>query len=182
MSKVVFILAFGAFGAVAQVKNYTPVTKEMLLNPPASDWLMFSRTYDGQRFSPLNQTNSRNVAQLRTAWSRGIGAGTLESIPLVHNGVMYVLGPSATILALDATDGELLWQYKREVPANVASQSRAKTLSIYDDVIVYTSPDSFLVGLDARTGGAAVGDEGGHPRSYVGVDCGGWYGDFSGHL
>ena len=73
MRKVMFVAVLGAFGAVAQVKNYTPVTKEMLLNPPASDWLMFSRTYDGQRFSPLNQINSRNVAQLRTAWTRGIG-------------------------------------------------------------------------------------------------------------
>jgi len=173
MSKIVLVLAFGAFGAAAQVKNYTPVTTEMLLNPPAGDWLMFSRTYDGQRFSPLNQINTGNVAQLRTAWTRGIGTGTLESIPLVHNGVMYVLGPSATILALDATDGELLWQYKREVPANIASQSRAKTLSIYDDVIVYTAPDSFVVGLDARTGERrweAKTDTRGHTSGSIVVD------------
>ena len=37
----------------AQVKNFVPVTTEMLRNPSPEDWLMFSRTYDAQRFSPL---------------------------------------------------------------------------------------------------------------------------------
>ena len=32
---------------------------------------MFSRTYDAQRFSPLNQVNKQNVGQLTMAWSRG---------------------------------------------------------------------------------------------------------------
>ena len=35
--------------AFAQVKNFKPVTQQMLENPPAEDWLMFSRTYDAQR-------------------------------------------------------------------------------------------------------------------------------------
>src|SRR5919205_210364 len=91
-------VSLAVFSAAAQQRTVRPVTQAMLQNPPADDWLMFSRTYDAQRYSPLNQINSNNVAQLRMAWSRGIGTGTLESIPLVHNGVMYVLGPSATIL------------------------------------------------------------------------------------
>jgi len=33
----------------AQVKNFTPVTQEMLLNPSPNDWLMFSRTAGPQR-------------------------------------------------------------------------------------------------------------------------------------
>ena len=59
------ILVFGANApwAVAQIENFTPVTREMLLNPPPGDWLMFSRTYDNQRFSPLNQINRQNVAE-----------------------------------------------------------------------------------------------------------------------
>ena len=48
--------------------------------------------------------------------------------------------------------GDLLWEYKRDVPANVAAQGRTKSLAIYQDIIVYTAPDSFVVGLDARTG------------------------------
>src|SRR5579862_8692746 len=82
-------LAFG------QVKNFQPVTQQMLENPSPNDWLMYSRTYDAQRYSPLNQINKQNVGQLGLAWSRGIAAGAVETIPIVHNGVMYVAGPGA---------------------------------------------------------------------------------------
>jgi PQQ-dependent dehydrogenase (methanol/ethanol family) len=138
--------------AVAQVQNYKPVTQEMLLNPGPDDWLMFSRTYDAQRFSPLKQITRQNVGQLRLAWERGMGPGQTETIPLVHDGVMYVVNPGAVVQALDARNGDLLWEYKRKVPANVASQGRTKNLAIYQDLIFYTAPDSYVVGLDARTG------------------------------
>jgi glucose dehydrogenase len=39
----------------------------MLRNPPASDWLMWRRTYNGWGYSPLDQINKDNVANLRTA-------------------------------------------------------------------------------------------------------------------
>ncbi|HEX4275356.1 MAG TPA: PQQ-binding-like beta-propeller repeat protein, partial [Bryobacteraceae bacterium] len=135
----------------AQVKNFIPVTRQMLENPSPDDWLMFSRTYDAQRFSPLKQITKQNVSQLRMAWTRGMGVGQTETIPLVHNGVMYVIAPGAMVEALNAANGDLLWQYKRKVANNVASQARPKALAIYQDVIVYTAPDS-IVGLDARTG------------------------------
>lgn len=134
------------------VKNYEPVTQQMLENPSPNDWLMYSRTYDAQRFSPLKQINKQNVSQLHLAWERGMAAGQTETIPLVHNGVMYVVNPGAVVQALDATNGDLIWEYKRKVPANVAASARTKNLAIYQDVIIYTAPDSYVVGLDARTG------------------------------
>src|SRR5579862_7298906 len=70
------------------VKDFVPVTDEMLLHPSPDDWLMYSRTYDAQRFSPLKQVDRSNVSQLRMAWTRGLGVGTTETIPIVHNGVM----------------------------------------------------------------------------------------------
>ncbi len=56
----------------APVDNFIPVTDAMLENPDPADWLMVSRTYDEQRFSPLDQINKNNVAQLRMAWARGL--------------------------------------------------------------------------------------------------------------
>ncbi len=144
----VFVMA--AAGQV--VKNYVPVTEEMLLNPSPDDWLMYSRTYDAQRFSPLKQIDRDNVGQLRMAWTRGLGPGTSETIPIVHNGVMYIVSPGAIVEALDATNGDLLWEYKRKVPAAAASTARTKCLAIYQDVVLYTAPDGYVVGLDARTG------------------------------
>src|SRR5258708_7574719 len=102
--------AFSLCSAIAQVKNYRPVTQQMLESPGPNDWLMFSRTYDAQRYSPLKEINKQNVAQLRMAWTRGFGPGATESIPLIHDGVMYIMAPGGIIDALDATNGDLLWE------------------------------------------------------------------------
>src|SRR5580658_11382489 len=126
MIKIVFLAALVIPAAsAAQVKNFIPVTQEMLLNPSADDWLMYSRTYDAQRYSPLKQITRANVGQLRMAWTRGLGTGTTETIPIVHNGVMYVVVPGAIVEALDASNGDLLWEYKRKLPnAGMATSAR----------------------------------------------------------
>ena len=92
---LILSIVFGAItpAAVAQAQNFTPVTQQMLLNPSPNDWLMFSRTYDAQRFSPLNQINKQNVGQLRMVWARGIEPGTLEHIPIAYGGVLYSVMP-----------------------------------------------------------------------------------------
>ena len=146
------ITAIVAAQAPPAPRPFTPVTQEMLESPTADDWLMFSRTYDAQRFSPLKQITKQNVGQLREAWTVAMGNGQTETIPLVHDGVMYVVMPGAIVRALDAATGATIWEYKRPVAANVASQGRTKSLAIFQDVILYTAPDSHVVGIDARTG------------------------------
>ncbi len=152
MKRRAFLLLLSFLPLAAQVvKNYQPVTQQMLEDPSPNDWLMYSRTYDAQRFSPLKQIDKQNVNQLRLAWERGMDAGQTETIPIVYNGVMYVVNPGAVVQALNASNGDLLWEYKRKVAANVASQARTKTLAIYQEMVLYTAPDA-VVGLDAKTG------------------------------
>ncbi len=137
----------------AQVPGFTPVTEEMLLDPSPNDWLMFSRTYDAQRFSPLDEINRNNVGQLGMAWSRGLADGTTETIPTVYNGIMYLTVPGSNIQALDATTGDILWEYNRDYENDrVGPGGRSKTLSIFEDMVYFTAPDATLVALDARTG------------------------------
>jgi alcohol dehydrogenase (cytochrome c) len=136
----------------ADIEDISPVTQTMLENPDAADWLMFSRTYDAQRYSPLNQIDTGNVGQLSLAWTRVLNQGTTETVPIVHDGIMYVVAPGAVVHAFDAANGDTLWTYQHDVPAAVANGGRTKNLAIYQDVIVYTAPDSLVVGLDARSG------------------------------
>jgi alcohol dehydrogenase (cytochrome c) len=132
---------------LAQTAAFVPVTDEVLRNPSPNDWLMFSRTYDAQRFSPLSQINKQNVGQLRLVWKKDMGTGgSQESIPLIYRGVMYAFFPPATIQALDASNGNLLWEYKRQ------GNSKTKGLAIYEDMIYFTTPDGSIVALDARNG------------------------------
>src|SRR5213076_2850095 len=68
----VAMLTASATLAVAQSQNFQPVTEQVLANPDPADWLMLNRTFDQQRYSPLDQVNKTNVGQLRMAWSRGL--------------------------------------------------------------------------------------------------------------
>src|SRR5688572_6738020 len=132
----------------SRTNAFVPVTDEVLRDPSPNDWLMFSRTYDAQRFSPLTQINKENVGQLKLAWKREMGTGgSQESVPLVYRGVMYTFHPGAVIQAIDAANGTLIWEYKR-----AGASSKTKGLAIYEDMIYFTTPDGSIVALDARDG------------------------------
>jgi alcohol dehydrogenase (cytochrome c) len=157
--KALFVVVLAALAvatvSVSQVRQISPVTTAMLQNPSPNDWLMYSRTYDAQRFSPLNQIRKQNVAQLKMAWSKDMATGTQESIPLVHDGVMFIMTTGApgapagpVVWALDATNGDLLWEYRRPTGAVVS----AKAFAMYDDMIFYPASDGFIVALDMKTG------------------------------
>ena len=144
--------------AAKQEPSFKNVTRETLMKPDPADWLMINRTYDEQRFSPLAQINKSNVGQLRMAWSRGLTAGTQESTPIVYNGVMYSFRPGAGIIALDATNGDQIWEYTRNYPREMTdaiggpTSARSKSLAIWEDMIYFDAPDGFIIALDARTG------------------------------
>lgn len=154
MAAVAGLFAAQAFAQTApKITDFKPATEAVLENPDPADWLMISRTFDEQRFSPLKDINKSNVGQLRMAWTRGLPAGTQESTPIVYRGIMYINAPGATIQALDATNGDLIWEYARDYPSGVTpTLARSKSLGIYEDMIFFAAPDGFLVAIDAVTG------------------------------
>jgi PQQ-dependent dehydrogenase (methanol/ethanol family) len=154
VAAIASVFAAQAFAQTApKITDFKPVTEAVLENPDPADWLMLSRTFDEQRFSPLKDINKSNVAQLRMAWTRGLPAGTQESTPIVYRGIMYINAPGATIQALDATNGDLIWEYAREYPSGVTpTLARSKSLGIYEDMLYFAAPDGFIVALDAVTG------------------------------
>lgn len=153
MPKVFLTVLLAASVMLGQgvVQNFKPVTAAELASPSPNDWLSFSRTYDDQRYSPLNQINTGNVNRLRMAWTRGLPVGTTESTPIVRGGVMYIMTSTGGIQALNATNGDLIWEYVRKFERGGTNQ-RTKTFSIFDDLIMYTAADNKLVAIDARTG------------------------------
>ena len=103
-----------------EVRPFTPVTDAVLRNPDPEDWLMIHRTYDFQGYSPLDQITRDNVGQLQLAWMRAMDSGPQEIRPLVYDGVMYIAHPNSDHLqALDATTGDLIWDYTRQPPADL---------------------------------------------------------------
>src|SRR5215831_20657560 len=115
----------------------TPVTDNMLRNPPPGDWLMWRRTYTGWGYSPLEQINKGNVKNLKVAWTWSLTNGATETTPIVHDGVLFIFNYADKIQALDAATGDLIWEYKRDLPAKLVGDNgivlAKRNMAIYED-------------------------------------------------
>ena len=147
-------LALAPLQTQAQGQPFEPVTDAVLRSPADADWLQWRRTYDGWGYSPLAQIDRENVGTLQLAWSRALNAGGVELIPLVYDGVMYIPHPGGVVEAVDATNGDLIWQYRRPPPSEArAPSSVTRNIAIYSDKIYYAAPaDGAVIALDAATG------------------------------
>jgi alcohol dehydrogenase (cytochrome c) len=136
------------------VANYTPVTKEMLLHPPAGDWLMHYQNYAGWSHSPLKQINTRNVHNLQLRWAWSLDDGERQEItPLVHNGVMFISTVvDNKVQALDAGTGDLIWENSLGPRLENQVNATARTMALYGNQLFYPATDATLYALDARTG------------------------------
>jgi len=134
------------------VKNYVPVTDDMLRNQDPGDWLMARRNYQGWSHSPLTQVTRDNVKDLQLAWVWSMNEGQAnEPTPVVHNGVIYLTNTMNIVQALDARTGDLIWE--NHLGPNAAIGIAAmRNMAIYQDKVYVATTDARLVALDARTG------------------------------
>ncbi|QXH87084.1 MULTISPECIES: PQQ-dependent dehydrogenase, methanol/ethanol family [Pseudomonas] len=121
------------------------------------NWMSHGRTYDEQRYSPLDRVNAGNVGQLGMAWTTklDIDSGT-EATPLVVDGVMYTTGAFSIVYAINAATGELLWKYDPKVPAENLGQGCCgpvnRGVAVWQGKVYVGSFDGRLIALDAGTG------------------------------
>ena len=157
VAALIVCLGLGGAAVQAQDRDFAPVTDAMLENPDPADWLSWRRTLDGWGHSPLDQITTDNAHRLQLAWSWGLAAGSQQTTPLVHDGVMYLANPGEIVQALDAVTGELLWEYRRDAASAGGSGARPaggrhRNIAIYQDKIYLNSTDAHIVAIDARTG------------------------------
>ena len=141
------------------VKSIRPVTDEMLRQPDPGDWLMWRRTYDGWGYSPLDQINKANVKELRPAWTWSLTNGATETTPIVHDGVLFIWNFGDKIQALNAATGDLIWEYKRELPEKLVTAGgnnlAKRNMAIYGNNLISATSDAHVIALDAKTGKVA---------------------------
>jgi alcohol dehydrogenase (cytochrome c) len=124
-----------------------------------SNWPMYGRTYDNERFSPLKQINDQNVGQLKLAWAFQLGAlRSNEASPIVVGDTLYIsssTGPK-NVYALNAKTGIIKWQYQPDVAQDVepyvCCDVDSRGVSFADGKILFSQLDGYLVALDANTG------------------------------
>ena len=138
-----------------EVKNYVPVTDDMLLHADPSDWLMVRGNYQAWNHSALAQITRDNVKDLKLAWawSMNDGVGANEPTPLVHNGVIYLTNVDNILQAIDGRTGDLIWENRLRPQGSQGGGTGAmRNLAIYQDKIFAATTDAHLIALDARTG------------------------------
>ncbi len=147
----IVILAAALSPVGAQQSDFVPVTDTVLRDPDPGDWLRWRRDHSASGYSPLEQVNRQNVSKLALAWAWPIEAGYQEQEPIVYKGVMYLPHPNNVVQALNARTGELIWEYRRELPED-ASRSATRNIAIYQDKIFLGTQDAHLVALGAKSG------------------------------
>ena len=145
------------------------VTAERLLaagsEAEAGNWLMNHKTYDSNRYSPLNEINASNVANMKLAFAvplgglepSAFGIGYMEATPLVDNGFMYVSDPWGTPYKIDVssgTQGKMVWICDTGVDKD-PSQGILVTnrgLALSGTNVITALVDGRVVACDSETG------------------------------
>jgi len=127
-------------GLYAQEKN-TP-----------DNWSAFNRTYDSHRYSPLEEINKQNVAQLQLLHTFELGADScnFQTGPLVIDGTMFFTSDTITY-AIDAGNGQLKWQHKR-LADNSAQGKVNRGVAYCDGKLIRGTSDAKVMALDAACG------------------------------
>ena len=161
----VAVLALGAAASAQEVRNSTKfgdlgTVSQDLLNRADGDGNNFLHTngnYAQTRFYPAKQINTQNVSRLHPAWIFQTDVkDSLETSPIVVNGVMYITTSFDHVYALDARTGRELWHYKQKLGpvTTVCCGNNNRGVAVYGDRVYLATLDSKLVALDAKTGKA----------------------------
>ena len=154
---VLLVLAGVAVEATADVSYQQLVNAA---NEP-HNWLTYSGSYRSERYSPLDEIDRGNVANLKVIWAYQMqpstltGTGLVETTPLVVDGIMYLTEPASTVTALDARTGKILWTWSPEMSdemLNIGFPRVNRGVAVLDDSVFVATVDAHLVSLDAATG------------------------------
>jgi len=133
------------------------VTQDMLSRAAAdaNNFLHTNGDYTQKRYHPATLINASNVRRLRPAWIFQTDVKeSLETSPIVVNGVMYVTTSFSQVYALNAQTGEQLWYYKQPLGpiTTYCCGPNNRGVAVYEDKVYLATLDSKLVALDAKTG------------------------------
>jgi alcohol dehydrogenase (cytochrome c) len=135
------------------------VTPERLANPEPQNWLMNHRTYDGQRFSPLDKINKGNVKGLRLAYAVPLGGGAgnefTNATPLVEDGFLYVTDSWNVLYKIDVRSGDvgrIVWR----MDPKQDRQMRSRGAALWGNLVI-TGAGGFgnaprIIATDKETG------------------------------
>ena len=150
-------LAFLPAFADTKYGDMLMVSQDMLsrAGTDGNNFLHTNGNYEQTRFYPNKQINTQNVKNLVPAWIfQTEVVDSLETTPIVVNGVMYVTTSYNHVYALDAETGEQIWHYRQKLgPITVyCCGPNNRGVAVSGDKVFMGPLDAKLVALDAKTG------------------------------
>jgi alcohol dehydrogenase (cytochrome c) len=151
------LLSLAAASVDAAEAPSAPVSQAMI-DAAASDSQNFLHTngnYDQTRYYPAAQITRANVKKLSPAWIFQTEIiESMETTPIVSNGVMYVTTSFNHVYALDAQSGEQLWHFKHNMGpiTTFCCGPNNRGVFAYGDKLYMGTLDAKLLALDAKTG------------------------------
>ncbi|MDP6377805.1 MAG: PQQ-dependent dehydrogenase, methanol/ethanol family [Pseudomonadales bacterium] len=165
-----FLLAFAlaAFWLALPVLGHTAgagnVNEARVLEEAARghNWLLKGGDFTGQHYSPLAEINQRNINQLGLAWSADLPIPDgISTTPIVVDGVIYLSGAYSVVLAIDASNGRILWSYDpgvrqafAELPMLSWPARVNRGVAVWAKRVYLSTADCRLIALDAGKGTA----------------------------
>ena len=133
------------------------VTQDMLNKSAgnATNWLHTQGNYDQTRYYPGNQINAANVKKLRPAFVVQTEVmESMETAPIVVNGVMYLTTSYNHVYAVDAATGKQFWHYKHKMGpvTTFCCGPNNRGVAISGGRLFMGTLDAKLVALDAKSG------------------------------
>ncbi|MFT5125717.1 MAG: quinoprotein glucose dehydrogenase [Candidatus Omnitrophota bacterium] len=134
-------------------------------DPNPADWSAYLGNKERNLYSPLDQINRDNVAQLEVAWTIDTGdQSEYQANNLIVHGTLYTPTATRKVLALDAATGEQRWQWDPAKERSGKGGSRQRGLVYWENADggerrIFTAVKGYLFALDADTG-AVVRDFG----------------------
>jgi alcohol dehydrogenase (cytochrome c) len=138
----------------------TPVTQEQLntADKNSKNFLLTNGNYAQTRFHPAGQISRGNVKNLHVAWIFQTDVKeSLETSPIVVDGVMYVTTSFSHVYALNAKTGEEIWHYKHKMGpiTTYCCGPNNRGVQVLGDLVYVATLDAKLVALKAKTGEVA---------------------------
>ena len=119
------------------------------------NFLHSNMNYEQTRYYPATQINTRNVAQLKPAFIFQTEVlESMETAPIVVDGIMYITTSYNHVYALDAVTGKEFWHYKHKMGAvtTYCCGPNNRGVAIMGDKLYMGTLDARLISLDAKTG------------------------------
>ena len=137
--------------------SLAPVTQAMLdaAAKDGTNHLHPNSNYEQTRYYPAAQINMANVRTLRPVFTFQTAVlESMETAPLVVNGVMFLTTSFNHVYAIDAATGREFWHYKHPMGpvTTFCCGPNNRGVAAYAGLLYLGTLDAKLVALDAKTG------------------------------